>query len=427
MDNLQPDWNAAGAGGVFSAYVGPPAYGFASPGRTALFDGREAGIIEAGLAVDPTSGNYEDEGLFGFQPNVTIDALAGGSLNYDVDKQTGTNPVWMTIEIDTGVVGDRSDNTVYQYVPTTNPDGWHTVDAEAGQWQKWNNSDGDTTGNPLISLSQVASDNPGLNVVRAYLRLGIGNSYHGTGSGTIAWVDKVTIMGVTYDFVVSPWYVDPSGSDSNQGTITSPFLTIQHAVDAAASGDTVIVAAGTYPETVTINKSLTLQGAQAGVDARGRTGASESIIPATSTNSAVRIAADNVTIDGFTVEGSGAAGQKFGINAAAGAPTSGVHITNTIFHNLYEGVNVQGPATNVATGLTIDKNNFYDGPADTFAQDAGVWMASAPSSNLSIVNNTFSGHDGRAMATLPRSTSTFPRISPSRVIQAPMTAASWFW
>ena len=45
---------------------------------------------------------------------------------------TGENPVWMTIEIDTGVVDDRDDNTTYQFVPTMNPGDWHTVDAAAG-------------------------------------------------------------------------------------------------------------------------------------------------------------------------------------------------------------------------------------------------------------------------------------------------------
>ncbi len=38
-----------GGGGVFSAYIGPPDYGYVSPGSTALYDGREAGIIKAGL------------------------------------------------------------------------------------------------------------------------------------------------------------------------------------------------------------------------------------------------------------------------------------------------------------------------------------------------------------------------------------------
>ena len=137
MSNLQPSWTATGGGGVFSAYIGPDAYDYVSPGITALYEGREAGIIKAGLAVDG-DGHYWDEGLFGFMPNVTIDVFAAGPLNYDVNTQYGENPVWMTIEIDTGVVGVRTDNTTYQFVPTTNPAGWHTVDAAAGLWQKWN-------------------------------------------------------------------------------------------------------------------------------------------------------------------------------------------------------------------------------------------------------------------------------------------------
>ena len=134
---------------------------------------------------------------------MTIEQLASRPLTYDVVNQYGTNPVWMTIQLDTGVLGDRSDNTNYQFVPA--PYGsaaYSTVDAGAGLWVKWNNNMGDTTGNPYLSLSQIAADYPGLPVVRVYLRLGMGDSYAGTGQGTVAWVDKATIGGLTYDFVV---------------------------------------------------------------------------------------------------------------------------------------------------------------------------------------------------------------------------------
>jgi hypothetical protein len=221
---LEPSWTAASGGGVFSAYVGPPAYGYVSPGTTELYDGRQAGIIKAGLAPDPGDGVYWDEGLFGFKPTVTIDVLAAGTLAYDVENQYGENPVWMTIEIDTGVADNRADNTSYQFVPTTNPAGWHTVDAAAGQWQKWNDDMGNVTGNPLISLSAVVTAHTGLNVVRAYLRLGMGNSYHGTaGLGTVAWVDKATIGAVTYDFVVASSPVTVTGGYvAAVMTVTSP-------------------------------------------------------------------------------------------------------------------------------------------------------------------------------------------------------------
>lgn len=198
--NLQPDWAAIGGGGVYSAYYGPPSYLPVSPGETAVYDGREAGIIKAGQGTNPGPGNW-DEGLFAFKPTVTIDDFAVGTLSYDVQTQAGVNPVWMTIEIDTGVADDRNDNTTYQFVPNTNPAGWNTFNAGAGLWQKWNNNEGDVTGNPLISLSDISTEHTGLNVVRAYLRLGMGDTYYNGGTGTTAWVDKATIGGVTFDFV----------------------------------------------------------------------------------------------------------------------------------------------------------------------------------------------------------------------------------
>ena len=50
------------------------------------------------------------------------------------------------------------------------------------------------------------------------------------------------------------------------------YITIQAAVNAASTGATITVDAGTYAEKVTIGKTLTVRGAQAGVDARGSRG-----------------------------------------------------------------------------------------------------------------------------------------------------------
>jgi hypothetical protein len=49
----------------------------------------------------------------------------------------------------------------------------------------------------------------------------------------------------------SSWFVAPTGSDQNPGTLNAPFQTIQHAASLAQPGDQVEIRAGVYHETVT--------------------------------------------------------------------------------------------------------------------------------------------------------------------------------
>lgn len=49
-----------------------------------------------------------------------------------------------------------------------------------------------------------------------------------------------------------PWYVSPSGSDSNPGTLTSPFKSIEKAVTVVKAGESVYLRGGTYYLTATV-------------------------------------------------------------------------------------------------------------------------------------------------------------------------------
>ena len=99
---------------------------------------------------------------------------------------------------------------------------------------------------------------------------------------------------------MTTFYVDAGVASSGNGlTQGAAFKTIQEAVSAAAaSGDTINVAAGTYNENVTINKSLILHGAgRASTTIVGQQVGSElgAIVVTPGVN--------NVTIEGFTVIG----------------------------------------------------------------------------------------------------------------------------
>jgi nitrous oxidase accessory protein NosD len=88
--------------------------------------------------------------------------------------------------------------------------------------------------------------------------------------------------------------------------VPQDYPTIQGAINASSDGDTIIVAPGLYKENVVINRALTLKGAQAGVDARTRSGNETIIQPDGGTGISIRTANRTgtnyvVVIDGLTV------------------------------------------------------------------------------------------------------------------------------
>ncbi len=94
----------------------------------------------------------------------------------------------------------------------------------------------------------------------------------------------------------------PVTAQNNTINVPGDYPTIQAAIDAASDGDTIVVAAASYPENVTVDKSLTLKGAQAGVDARTRSGDETIIEPGEGTGIRIITAAGRtVVIDGVTV------------------------------------------------------------------------------------------------------------------------------
>ena len=361
VGTLQPNWDP----GVYSAYYGPlNGYVGVSPGTTAPYLGREAGLIKAGVTDNPLgSGSYDDEGLFGFQPGVTIDALASSPLTYDVVNQYGTNPVWMTIEIDTGVVGNRADNTAYQMVPPAYGSGaYNAVDAAAGTWAQWTTYTSGTLTGWTGTLSNVVTANTGLQVVRAFLRLGMGNSYGPGPNGTQAWVDAASIGGVTYDFVLpctATCYVDAAtGNDAfDGGTPGSAKKTIQAAVNQVSVGGTVNVAAGTYNEDVTINKG-NVQLLGAGIDVSSIVGQ----IGPTAGGATIQVTAGGVLVDGFTVTraGNNLTDWNNALLNTAGVAVQGqgntVELRNSKITGMRTGIDINNSNGNSVHNNIIDNN-----------------------------------------------------------------------
>ncbi|MDM5281965.1 hypothetical protein [Peribacillus frigoritolerans] len=182
------------------------------------------------------------------------------------------------------------------------------------------------------------------------------------------------------------------GSDNKMAqeiNVPGDFLTIQAAITAANDYDTIRVAPGTYTGPITIDKMIQLLGAQAGVDARTRTGSpgSESIITGTSPIALVQLLDNNIVVDGFTIENNSAGSGILTSNAF-----SGYWIFNNIVQNNVIGLYMN---SNGSTESQVKQNVFNNNNQSGAATGNGIYSDQGIQ-NLLIESNRFTGPHANA-------------------------------
>jgi len=181
--------------------------------------------------------------------------------------------------------------------------------------------------------------------------------------------------------------------DDNVQCPTAPYNMIQDAINAATAGDIIKVCAGSYPELatgvspLTIDKTLTLLGAQSGVDARSRSGLESVIEDAQGTS----VSASNVVIDGFTVQNSiSPAFTGYGIWLNPGV--SGTRILNNIIQDNIVGIGLANTGAQALIQHNLIQNNNMPGGASGTGIYTDEFVGGTTVQNVLVKENAFKGH-----------------------------------
>ncbi len=210
-----------------------------------------------------------------------------------------------------------------------------------------------------LTVSDCSLDNNGNGFIAETSGIDLSGNYFGT-------TDEPTIharVGASNDF--TPWLAlstDTEGGTAGfqgdfsdlivgvSGSQTGVSGRVEEGISLVDASGTVTVNAGTYPESLTISKSLTLNGANQGVAGSG-TRTAESIIEPSSTSVGIIVSTNDLTIDGF----------QFGTdNTSSNHSTA---ISNTGF-----------------SGFTAANNVIY-------SNSSGIGLSSVTSGTITLSNN----------------------------------------
>lgn len=332
--------------------------------------------ITQNITNDPDSGNYSDWATDAFTENVSVWVGSDGQT-YCANANT-TNGTFVT----TGPVSPEKGTPLAAGITGTFTGGEnYTIPSSTALAAGFSTStptsitlpDSDTAGFSwwLNSVFPSIATSTGANYVNTY-SLTYVTAHDGT------WTDADPSSGGD---------VGDIGPVVNETTHTG-YSTIAAAVASSTAGDTIDVSAGTYPESVTLDKALTLNGAQAGI-----AGANASGTPRSGSESIVNemiITASNVVVNGFTFTNSGAQVDVDNPPTAA----SGIVVEN----NIFSGYNSVGMPTNHAGNIVVDGNLFESPAANTEPIQFKSDSVTGGCNGTEVENNVFlsAGNNGGA-------------------------------
>ncbi|MGA1872660.1 MAG: right-handed parallel beta-helix repeat-containing protein, partial [Thermoplasmatota archaeon] len=149
------------------------------------------------------------------------------------------------------------------------------------------------------------------------------------------------------------------------------YTRVQDAIDAASSGDVIVIYEGIYRENLDIDVSVTLQG----------NGTGKTVIDG-SESDAITVSADDVAITGMTITASTTSSPDKGIGAGAGIDN--LRVENCNITDCYYGIRIYASSTSGSNNAVVQNCSFYMNYYDIYTYY---------SDNIKVRNNTFTLSD----------------------------------
>lgn len=174
-------------------------------------------------------------------------------------------------------------------------------------------------------------------------------------------------------------YVSLSGDDNNSGSASEPLATINAAINQVDVGGTVMIGAGTFYQTISPNKAVTIIGA-------GRT---QTILQASAAGSGIGINLNNVA-GGVLIRDLGIHDFEHGIRRHTTTPFSGLTVTYVdLFDNVSSGISFG--STGSASNIEIDNVFANNNGTSASGLGRGFFMQSMYKENIIVRDSTFLG------------------------------------
>jgi Glycosyl hydrolase family 46/Right handed beta helix region len=205
---------------------------------------------------------------------------------------------------------------------------------------------------------------------------------------------RLTLQPLDDRCLPSNYFVATTGNDANLGTITSPFATVQHALNVATKpGDLIEVRGGTYHEKV----SFPASGSNAGLITLAAYPGEHPTLDGTGVAGNNMVLMQNVSfvkLDGFEIENLTGVSDGSGVRVVGGG--TNIHINDNTIHEIRgtesTGITVYGTSVKLPiTNLIIDNNEIYNAdPAQSEALtlNGNVTNFSVTGNRVHDVNNT---------------------------------------